>query len=210
MRYFLVLFLLLTSQTFASDEHLLQIGNFKKSYPVKPAAANSAVGIVFLYDVSDNFHMAQATAEILSKSIMASKLFVDLHTIVVPGDGGNMMAGLLVSYLKMQKPELEVCIVRGANKGEVVNSVEYQSITSPSKKKINLRKDQHDRIQGKNVLLFDDVLSSGSTFRAVKELIAYSSCKVLAYACMATEGDDVQEFDGVSLFKTAHLPIFKL
>ena len=213
MRLVWIFLFMLTSQELTSKsigEHEVKVGNFTKTYPIAPAPADPHTGIIFLYDVSDNWHLAMAVATELCQSIQAAPWFSDIEAVVIPGDGGNMMAGLLFHELKKKNPALEICIVRSNTKGEIVRSIEYQSITSPTKKKLNLRKDQYDRIQGKKVIIFDDVLSSGSTFRAVKQLLDESGCKVLGYACMATEGEDVTTFDGAELFKTTHLPTFKM
>jgi adenine/guanine phosphoribosyltransferase-like PRPP-binding protein len=55
--------------------------------------------------------------------------------------------------------------------------------------------------------VFDDVISTGGTVRAVKDLLGKTNATVVAYSCFATEGDPIEKFDNKPLFKITHLPV---
>jgi adenine phosphoribosyltransferase len=187
--------------------HLVKIGKYSKQYPIVPSPGNKNVSIVYLYDVSDNFILASQAASELAKQISYSGLLDKIDVIVMPGDNANMLGTLLTTELRKVKKDLKFCIIRANAKGGSFKTAEYQPITSPVKKILHLREDQFELIKDKQVLVFDDVLSTGATMTAVNSLVKQANGKTIGYACLATEGNEIKTYNDKPLFKITHLPV---
>ncbi|MBR4313400.1 MAG: hypothetical protein IKP66_00650 [Lachnospiraceae bacterium] len=62
-----------------------------------------------------------------------------------------------------------------------------------------------DKYKGKNALFVDDVISTGSTILAIKEVLEKYDINVLKYCCVFKESDDVHQ----DLLYVDTLPIFE-
>lgn len=197
----------------APDVFTVSIGDYKKTYPVVAPQGNKAVKIVYIPDFNDNYQLAYEAAQNLVYKLKESGLLKNIQALVVPGDKANMLATVLFRKLREEKqfdPEnqIELCILRSSEKGKIAFSQKYNSITGGNKE-LRMRPDQADRLKGKTVLIFDDVMSTGGTFEATKALVEKVGCKVAAYACVATEGEERNRFSGKPLLYLVHLPVFK-
>jgi adenine phosphoribosyltransferase len=67
--------------------------------------------------------------------------------------------------------------------------------------------DEKDRqaIQGKKVVVLDDVISTGSTLQGMRMILEKSNATVVAEAAILTEGDRAEWMHIISL---GHLPLF--
>lgn len=189
-------------------DFLVKLGTFQKRYPVVVAPNNPKVSTVSLNDVNDNWALAEAVSNNLINQLRSYKMLDQIEALVIPGDNANMLATVLATKLRNTNPDLEFVIIRGDEKSGSFKSVNYQSIRSADKKTLHLRLDQFARLKGKRTLVFDDVLSSGATLKAVTELLQLSKTPVLAYACAATEGQDIEHFNNRKVFKTFYLPTY--
>lgn len=84
--------------------------------------------------------------------------------------------------------------------------VETRSITTG--KPQTLYMDEKDRalVEGKRVVLVDDVISTGSTLEGMRTLVQQAEGEVIAEAAVFTEGDEEDWNDIVAI---GHLPLFK-
>ena len=84
-------------------------------------------------------------------------------------------------------------------------SVEVKSITTGNVQKLFLGKDEIEKIEGKRVLIVDDVISTGESLEAVRKLVSEakgieaSACAVLAEGD-AADRDDIIFLDKLPLF----------
>ena len=83
--------------------------------------------------------------------------------------------------------------------------VEDQSITTAAKQKLVIDKKDLDAMNGKRLLIVDDVISTGGSLHALEALAAKSSCTVVGRACVLAEGDAAERQDIVYL---EPLPLF--
>ena len=85
-----------------------------------------------------------------------------------------------------------------------VFSVELQSITTQKKQTLYIDKAEARLMEGKKVLIVDDVISTGESLRAVEKLVKEAGGSVVGKMAILAEGDAKYRDDIISL---AHLPL---
>ncbi len=83
--------------------------------------------------------------------------------------------------------------------------VEDQSITTAGKQKLVIDRNELDRMNGKRVLVVDDVISTGGSLKALETLAEQTDCTVVGKAAVLAEGDAAQRKDIIFL---EPLPLF--
>jgi adenine phosphoribosyltransferase len=89
--------------------------------------------------------------------------------------------------------------------GETIH-VETMSITTGKPQTLYLDEKDRQLVQGKRVVLLDDVVSTGSTLQAMRQVMTQASAQVIAEAAIFTEGGSGDWPDIIAL---GHLPLFK-
>ena len=84
--------------------------------------------------------------------------------------------------------------------------VEDQSITTAARQTLVIDKKDLDAMNGKRILIVDDVISSGGSLHALETLVGRSTGAVVARAAVLAEGDAADRDDIVFLEK---LPLFE-
>ena len=82
--------------------------------------------------------------------------------------------------------------------------IEVQSITTADKQMLCIDKPDLDYLNGKRVLIVDDVISTGGSMLAMEAIVARSTGTVVARACVLAEGDAAKRSDIIYL---APLPL---
>lgn len=84
-------------------------------------------------------------------------------------------------------------------------AVEVKSITTTKLQTLYLDVDDMEYLQGKRVLIVDDVISTGESLSALKQLVEKSEGNIVASAAVLAEGDAAERTDIIFLEK---LPLF--
>lgn len=84
-------------------------------------------------------------------------------------------------------------------------SVTVKSITTANEQTLYLSAEKADVINGKNVLLVDDVISTGESLKALEELVSRARGNISARTAVLAEGDAADRTDIIFLEK---LPLF--
>lgn len=82
---------------------------------------------------------------------------------------------------------------------------ETVSITTGKPQRLYLDEKDRGLVQGKRVVLLDDVISTGSTLKGMRQIIDKAEGEVVTMAAILTEGDREKWADVISL---GHLPLF--
>lgn len=84
-------------------------------------------------------------------------------------------------------------------------STEVDSITTAGKQKLFLGEDAAAKLSGKNVLILDDVISTGQSLAALEKLVSLCGGNVCGRAAVLAEGDASDRSDIIYLER---LPLF--
>ena len=152
-------------------------------------------GFIMLGDVE----LTKACAKALAK-----KLPAETDVILTAETKGIPLAAALASELDMQR----YVVARKSVKAYMENAlwVEDISITTKGVQKLCLDGVDAARIiKGKNILLLDDVISTGGSMKALCELTEKAGGNIIGQACVLAEGDAAKRDDIIFL---EALPLF--
>jgi adenine phosphoribosyltransferase len=79
------------------------------------------------------------------------------------------------------------------------------SITTGKPQRLYIDEKDHGQLSGKQVVLIDDVISTGSTMEGMKKLMSEADATISAIAAVCTEGDPAKWQQVIAL---GHLPVF--
>ena len=98
-------------------------------------------------------------------------------------------------------------VARKAKKMYMKNVVsnEVDSITTAGKQHLYLGQTEVDKVKGKKVLIVDDVISTGSSLKAMEELVKKAGGNIVGKMAVLAEGDAMERPDIIALHK---LPLF--
>lgn len=174
--------------------HTVQIGDLTRDLPIFEVAPGVKIAI---------FNMLGDTAVVeMAASSLAKHLPVTAEVFIVPevkaiplGHALSVQSGLpYVVARKVLKPYMVNCL-----------AVEVSSITTGQPQTLYIDgKDLH-LIQGKKVVIVDDVISTGSTLRGLKALVERAHATLVGEMAVFTEGNTA---DWTHVIALGHLPIF--
>ena len=173
----------------------LTVAGCKRSLPILNVTDKLAIaGFIMLGDPE----LTLACAKELAKKIPA-----DTDVILTAETKGIPLAADLARELGMER----YIVARKSVKAYMENAawVEDISITTKGVQKLCLDGVDVDRLKGKNVLLLDDVISTGGSMKALAELTEEAGGKVIGEACVLAEGDAAKRTDIIFL---EALPLF--
>ena len=103
--------------------------------------------------------------------------------------------------------EKEFVVFRKGKKAYMLDAIETEvkSITTAAVQKMVVDIRDANKIRGKKVLLLDDVVSTGGTFKAMEALLEQIGVEIVGYSAVLREGTD---FPNDKLYYLNELPIF--
>jgi len=115
----------------------------------------------------------------------------------------------LTQELARQLGQEDYVVLRKARKLYMTDPLvmDVKSITTAAPQQFFLGRDQQDLLRGKRICVVDDVLSTGGTLRAVYAVANQLSCTVAVNACVLTEENRRDAFDGVPVVSLDHIPL---
>lgn len=87
------------------------------------------------------------------------------------------------------------------------DTIQAETISITTGKSQNLYLDEKDRelLEGKRVVLLDDVISTGSTLQGMREIVKKANAHIIAEAAILTEGEQAR---WANILALGHLPLF--
>jgi adenine phosphoribosyltransferase len=154
---------------------------------------------IAILNILGDTELVEASAKALAKKLANVRydVLVTAETKSIP------LAQALSAVTK--KPYV---ILRKSYKAYMGKTLEAKtlSITTGAPQTLLLDEKDQSLLKGKKVIIFDDVISTGSTLEGMKSLMKKARAKVVKIAAIFTEGDNEQWKDIVSL---GNLPLFK-
>lgn len=177
-----------------STTHTVEIAGITRVLPVVPVSDEVAVAFLKLYG---DIELIEVAAIKLAASIRP-----DVTVVLGPERGG-----ILLAHLVAVRSNKRYAVARKKFRPYMVNVLRapVESIASPGKQELII--DDHDLrlLKDASVALIDEVISSGRTISALRQLVEDAGGRVSQVLTVATEGEE--QADVTSL---CHLPVFRL
>jgi adenine phosphoribosyltransferase len=175
--------------------YAVQVAGLQRELPLFEVAPGVRIAVL---NILGDTELVQACALALT-----DKLSFVSFDVIVTAEAKSIPLAHAIS-LEMVKPYVVLRKVYKPYMG-VALSAETLSITTGQPQMLFLDEKDHDLLQGKRVVLLDDVISTGSTLHGMRILMEKAGAEVVQEAGVFTEGDSQQWQHIISL---GHLPVF--
>lgn len=172
----------------------IKLCGFERDLPLFTVAPGVKIAI---FNILGDTEVVEKTARALAK-----KLPKKVDALVTPEVKSIPLAYELSRILK-----IPYVVTRKIKKPYMTASLSYKVVSITTGQPQTLWLDGKDRflLKGKEVILVDDVVSTGSTLKGLRSLMKKAGAKVVAEAAVFTEGDQKKWKKIISL---GNLPIF--
>lgn len=175
----------------AKNYYELHVAGCTRQLPILPVSDTlSIAGFVILGDTEI---VTRASEE------LAARVPKDTDIIMTAETKGIPLAAELARVLGMKR----YIVARKSVKAYMQNPiwVEDESITTKGKQRLYLMDTDVEMLHGKNVLLLDDVISTGGSMKAMKALAEKAGAHVIGEAAILAEGNAAKRDDIIFLEK---------
>ena len=177
------------------DTYSIEIAGIKRELPLFEIKPGLRIAIL---NILGDTELVQASARELGKKLED----VD-YDILVTAEAKSIPLAYALS-VETKKPYV---ILRKTYKPYMGDALKAETLSITTGQPQLLILDEKDRtlIQGKKVIILDDVISTGSTLQGMRIILDKVDAHVVAEAAILTEGDRAQWMHIISL---GHLPLF--
>ena len=179
-----------TRETYAVE--LAGIHRYLQLFEVKPGLR------IAILNILGDTELVQACAKAL-----AEKMESVVYDVVVTAESKSIPLAYAISVVT-RKPYV---ILRKAYKPYMGQALQAETLSITTGQPQTLYLDEKDLrvLEGKRVVILDDVISTGSTLQGMRLLMQKAGAQVVAEAAILTEGERARWADIISL---GHLPVF--
>lgn len=176
------------------EYYTVQIAGLTRHFPLLEVAPGVRIA---LFNMLGDTEVVQVAAKALAQRLPAAA-----EVLVTPAEKSIPLA-----YELSVQTRLPYVVVRKECKPYMLDALSAEVVSITTGKPQILWLDGKDRalVRGKKVVLVDDVISTGSTLRALRDLMAKAEGQVIAEAAVFTEGDPHAWKDVIAL---GNLPVF--
>ncbi|AJM78206.1 phosphoribosyltransferase family protein [Rathayibacter toxicus] len=173
--------------------HVVSVAGVRRELPIVPVSSELSVAFLKLYGDPELIEQCA--------SALARRVHQDVELLVGPESGG-----ILLTHLIGTKIGIPYVVARKKRRPNMVTPlhVSVQTIGTESIQHLFLDDDDARKVAGSRVAIVDEVVSSGGTLTALRELLAQAAAQVVQVLTVATEGE---ERDSVT--SLCHLPVFR-
>jgi adenine phosphoribosyltransferase len=177
------------------DTYTVNIAGVKRDLPlfeVKPGLRIAVLNIL------GDTELVEASAKELISKLNGVK-----YDLLVTAESKSIPLAHAMSVLN----HTQYVVLRKSYKPYMGNALEVEtnSITTGAEQKLILDEKDLRLIEGKKVLIVDDVISTGSTLEAMRKLMDMAGATIVEEVAVFTEGD---ENDWKGIISLGHLPLF--
>jgi adenine phosphoribosyltransferase len=178
------------------DSHAVEIEGVVRNLPLFEVAPGLKIAVL---NILGDTELVEACAAGLTQALESYNydLLVTAEAKSIPlAQAMAMKSGKrYIVFRKNYKPYM----------GETLKA-ETTSITTGKPQTLFMDEKDRELVKGKNVVLVDDVISTGSTLEGMRSLIQQAKGHVVAEAAVFTEGEG-EDWEGIVAL--GHLPLFK-
>jgi adenine phosphoribosyltransferase len=161
------------------ETHRIKIGNIVRDLPIREVAPRVRVA---LFNLLGDWELTEAAGAELAMLIP-----FETQALIMPD--GKALALLHVMGRISGLPTFVARKELKAYMAAPALEVSLKSITTNKVQQLFLGRDDADRLNGLDVAIVDDVVSTGGTLAAVRELLTLAGAKESAVMAAFTEGD---------------------
>lgn len=175
------------------EVYKIKIAGLDRELPICPIDDHMDIaGFVMFGDVEITEQVAKAMMEICPA-----------HDIIVTAES----KGIPLAYEMARIGCRDYVVARKGVKAYMTNPihVDVKSITTDHVQRLYLSSEDCEKLEGKRILIVDDVISTGESLQAIEELLHSIGGKVVGKACVLAEGDAKDREDILFL---ESLPLF--
>lgn len=182
--------------TQARETHSVEIAGLERKLPLFEVAPGLRIAVL---NILGDTELVQACARDLASRLAGVKF-----DLLVTAEAKSIPLAYALA-LVMKKGYV---VLRKTYKPYMGETVKAETVSITTGKPQTLHLDEKDRrlVAGKRVVLVDDVVSTGSTLKGMRQVMELSGAEVAAEAAIFTEGDREQWKHVIAL---GHLPLFK-
>lgn len=173
----------------------MEMGGLKRDLPLFEVAPNVKIAI---FNMLGDTEIVERAADLLSVQMPANA-----QVIVTPE-----VKAVPLAHAVSVRTNVPYVVARKVRKPYMVNCLEAEVVSITTGKPQTLYLDGKDRhlVEGKNAVLLDDVISTGSTLRGLRLLMQLANAPIVGEMAVFTEGDDG---DWSQVIALGHLPVFE-
>jgi adenine phosphoribosyltransferase len=177
--------------------HTVHVAGVERHLPLFEVAPGLRIAVL---NILGDTELTQACAKALAEKLAALE-----YDILVTAEAKSIPLAHALS-VETRKPYV---ILRKAYKPYMgaALAAETLSITTGAPQMLYLDEKDHDLLKGKKAVIFDDVISTGSTLNGMRLLMEKAGAGVVAEAAIFTEGDDPAAWKHITAL--GNLPLFK-
>lgn len=180
----------------ARETHSVEIAGLERKLPLFEVAPGLRIAVL---NILGDTELVQACARDLASRLAGVKF-----DLLVTAEAKSIPLAYALA-LVMKKGYVVLRKTYKPYMGETVKA-ETVSITTGTPQTLHLDEKDRRLVAGKRVVLVDDVVSTGSTLKGMRQVMELAGGEVAAEAAIFTEGDREQWKHVIAL---GHLPLFK-
>lgn len=177
------------------ETYSIEIAGIKRELPLFEIKPGLRIAIL---NILGDTELVQACAKELAKKIKDVS-----YDVIVTAEAKSIPLAYALST-ETKKPYI---VLRKSYKPYMGDALKAEtlSITTGQPQILILDEKDKELIQGKKVLVLDDVISTGSTLQGMRMILDKAKATVAAEAAILTEGDRAQ---WEKIYSLGHLPLF--
>jgi adenine phosphoribosyltransferase len=172
----------------------VEIGGLRRDLPLFEVAPQVKIAI---FNMLGDTEIVERAADLL-----AAQMPANAQVIVTPE-----VKAVPLAHAVSIRTGIPYVVARKIRKPYMVDCLEADVVSITTGKPQTLYLDGKDRplVEGKNAILVDDVISTGSTLRGMRLLMQHANAIIVAEMAVFTEGNDA---DWTQVIALGHLPVF--